>query len=94
MDLRADVVVVCGGTVGSAKILAGSRLETSEALGRYIHEHACIGSRVTLNSELRQLVHDDEPIYSIWVPYSSTHPWQNELCRFTLSSDGTRLAQG
>lgn len=94
IEILADTIVIAGGTVGSPKILAGSKLDTGPALGRYIHEHVCIGSRVTLNEDIRKLIRDDEPVYSIWVPFSEGRPWQNQLCRFTLSSDGTRLAPG
>lgn len=94
VEVIADTVVVCGGTVGSPKILAGSKIEAGPALGRYIHEHACIGSRVTLRQDIRHLIRDDEPVYSIWIPFSDGKPWQNQLCRFTLSSDGGRLAPG
>lgn len=94
IEISADTIVICGGTVGSPKILAASKLDIGPALGRYIHEHVCIGSRVTLNESIRGLIRDDEPVYSIWVPFSQGRPWQNQLCRFTLSSDGTRLAPG
>jgi choline dehydrogenase-like flavoprotein len=94
IEVHADMVVIAGGTVGSPKILAASAIEAGPALGRYIHEHACIGSRVTLKEEIRHLIRDDEPVYSIWVPFCEGKPWQNQLCRFTLSSDGGRLAPG
>ncbi len=92
--VSAGAVVVSGGTVGSPKLLKASKLEHRPALGAYIHEHACIGSRVTLKPDIRDLIRDDEPVYSIWVPASGEKPWQNQLCRFTLSSDGNRLAPG
>ncbi|OYU37833.1 MAG: hypothetical protein CFE33_18470 [Pseudorhodobacter sp. PARRP1] len=94
IEVSADVVVVAGGTVGSPKLLANSALDHRPALGAYIHEHACIGSRVTLIPEIRALIRDDEPVYSIWIPASGEKPWQNQLCRFTLSSGGGRLAPG
>ncbi|TPN85657.1 hypothetical protein FJ987_19660 [Mesorhizobium sp. CU2] len=94
IEIAADTIVIAGGTVGSPKILAASKLDTGPALGRYIHEHVCIGSRVTLKQDIRELIRDDEPVYSIWVPFSHGRPWQNQLCRFTLSSDGGRLAPG
>lgn len=94
LEVHADTVVVCGGTVGSPKILAASGLDVGPALGAYIHEHACIGSRVTLRDDIRSLIRDDEPVYSIWIPFCEGRPWQNQLCRFTLSSDGGRLAPG
>lgn len=94
IEVHADTVVLSGGTVGSPKILAASSLDTGPALGRYIHEHACIGSRVTLRADIRALIRDDEPVYSIWIPFCEGKPWQNQLCRFTLSSNGGRLAPG
>lgn len=94
VEVSADTVVVSCGTVGSPKLLAASRLEQRAALGAYIHEHACIGSRVTLLPEIRQLIRDDEPVYSIWIPANAAQPWQNQLCRFTLGSGGSRLAPG
>lgn len=94
VEVSADTVVVSGGTIGSPKLLKASNLEHRPALGAYIHEHACIGSRVTLKPEIREYIRDDEPVYSIWVPASGEKPWQNQLCRFTLASDGNRLAPG
>lgn len=94
VEISAGVVVVSGGTVGSPKLLANSALDHRPALGAYIHEHACIGSRITLLPEIRKLIRDNEPVYSIWIPASGDKPWQNQLCRFTLSSGGARLAPG
>lgn len=94
VEVSAGAVVIAGGTVGSPKILANSNLDHRPALGAYIHEHACIGSRITLLPEIRALIRDDEPVYSIWIPASGEKPWQNQLCRFTLSSGGSRLAPG
>lgn len=94
IEVSAGVVVVAGGTVGSPKLLAHSALDHRPALGAYIHEHACIGSRITLLPDIRRLIRDDEPVYSIWIPASADKPWQNQLCRFTLSSGGARLAPG
>jgi choline dehydrogenase-like flavoprotein len=94
IEVSAGVVVLSGGTVGSPKILANSPLDHRPALGAYIHEHACIGSRITLLPDIRRLIRDDEPVYSIWIPASGEKPWQNQLCRFTLSSGGSRLAPG
>jgi choline dehydrogenase-like flavoprotein len=94
VEVSAGVVVISGGTVGSPKILRASSLDHRPALGAYIHEHACIGSRITLTPEIRTLIRDDEPVYSIWIPASGEKPWQNQLCRFTLSSGGSRLAPG
>lgn len=94
LEVYADAVVLAAGTVGTPKILAASGLDAGPALGRYIHEHACIGSRVTLQADIRTLIRDDEPVYSIWIPFSEGKPWQNQLCRFTLSSNGGRLAPG
>ena len=94
LEVHADTVVISGGTTGSPKILAASDLDIGPALGAYIHEHACIGSRVTLHDDIRSLTRDDEPVYSIWIPFCEGKPWQNQLCRFTLSSDGGRLAPG
>lgn len=78
----ADSVVVAAGTIGSAKLLAGSAIDCGPALGSGVFDHPAFASRVRLRSEIRDDIPEDDPIFTIWVPYSEDHPWHNQLCLF------------
>jgi choline dehydrogenase-like flavoprotein len=79
---KADIVVVAAGTVGTAKLLAGSAMDCGPALGSGIYDHPAFASRVRLRSDFRQGVPADDPIFTVWVPFSKEHPWHNQLCLF------------
>jgi GMC oxidoreductase len=80
--LFADTIVVAAGVAGTPKILAASEMEIGPALGHYVFDHPTIASRIVLKSEVLEGVPADDPVFTIWVPYSPNHPWQNQICRF------------
>jgi choline dehydrogenase-like flavoprotein len=81
-EATADIVVVAGGTIGTAKLLAASGLNCGPALGAGIFDHPAFASRVRLRSEMRDGVPPEDPIFTVWVPFSKAHPWHNQLCLF------------
>lgn len=78
----ADTIVVAAGTIGTPKLLAASGLDCGGALGSFIYDHPAFASRVLLRPEITAEVPRDDPIFTIWVPYSAHHPWHNQLCLF------------
>lgn len=83
--IEAKAIVVAAGTVGSAKLLAASGVETERALGTGIYDHPAIASRVRLRADIRDSIPAGDPLFTVWVPFSPEHPWHNQLCRFPLS---------
>jgi choline dehydrogenase-like flavoprotein len=81
-EATADIVVVAGGTIGTAKVLDASGLDCGPALGSGIYDHPAFASRVRLKSEIGDNVPSDDPIFTVWVPFSKRHPWHNQLCLF------------
>jgi choline dehydrogenase-like flavoprotein len=81
-EVVADLVVVAGGTIGTAKLLARSELQCGPALGSGIYDHLAFASRVRLRAEIREGVPTDDPMFTVWVPFSTMHPWHNQLCLF------------
>lgn len=86
VEIGADVVVVAAGTIGSPKLLMASGVDAGPAFGRGIFDHPAFSSRVALTPELAAGIPPDDPVFSIWVPYSPEHPWHNQLCRFPLNA--------
>jgi choline dehydrogenase-like flavoprotein len=78
----ADAVVLAAGVAGTPKILAASDLSVGPALGRYLFDHPTIASRVVLKDSILDGVPADDPVFTVWIPYSPTHPWHNQICRF------------
>jgi choline dehydrogenase-like flavoprotein len=81
-EATGDCVVVAAGTVGSAKLLAASALDCGPALGCGVYDHPAFASRVRLRAEIGDGVPEDDPIFTVWVPFSEPHPWHNQLCLF------------
>jgi choline dehydrogenase-like flavoprotein len=46
---------------------------------------------LTLAPELTDGVPEDDPAFSIWVPYSPEHPWHNQVCRFPVNPSALAL---
>jgi choline dehydrogenase-like flavoprotein len=82
MAINAEVVVVAAGVVGTAKLIAGSRIDAGPALGAYIFDHPAIGSRVVLRRDILADVAADDPVFTVWIPYTPHRPWHNQICRF------------
>ena len=82
VEIRAEIVVVAAGTVGTPKLLAGSGIDAGPALGAYLFDHPAIGSRVVLRPEILDGVPADDPLFTIWFPYTPERPWHNQICRF------------
>lgn len=82
IEAAADIVIVAAGTIGSAKLLVASGLDCGSALGSGIYDHPAFASRVRLSREMCDAVPADDPIFTVWVPFSEAHPWHNQLCLF------------
>lgn len=82
MTVHGEQVVIAAGTIGSAKLLAGSALDTELSLGRGLFDHPAFASRVALQEEILDGTPPDDPLVTLWVPYSPVHPWHTQLCRF------------
>jgi len=82
IEAAADIIVVAAGTIGSAKLLAASSLDCGPAFGSGIYDHPAFASRVRLRREIIDDVPADDPIFTVWVPFSEAHPWHNQLCLF------------
>lgn len=93
--LEADAIVVAAGTTASAQLIAASKLDAGPALGRYLLDHPIVSTRVLLKPELLHDVPAGDPVFSVWVPHSASHPWQNEVFRFPQTPpEGTRDEDG
>ncbi|MGV1049063.1 MAG: GMC oxidoreductase [Solirubrobacterales bacterium] len=73
--------VIAGGTLGTPQLLTASGVECGAALGRYIMEHPLFASRVPIDPELLEGVPDDDPSYTVWIPYSESRPWHQQISR-------------
>jgi choline dehydrogenase-like flavoprotein len=82
IEIRAGTVVIAAGTTGTPKLIAGSGLDAGDALGRYVFDHPAIGSRVVLKDEILEGIAEDDPLFTVWVPYTPETPWHNQICRF------------
>lgn len=85
VTIEADAIVVAAGTIGTPQLLVASDIDAGPALGRGIFDHPAFASRVALAPELADGVPEDDPAFSIWVPYSPEHPWHNQVCRFPVN---------
>lgn len=81
-DIRAEAVVVATGTTGTPKLLAGSKIDAGPALGAYIFDHPAIGSRVVLKKDILDQAPADDPVFTVWIPFTPETPWHNQICRF------------
>lgn len=82
IEVRAECVVVATGTIGTPKLLAGSDIDAGPALGAYLFDHPAVGSRVVLAPEILQEVDADDPVFTVWIPFTPETPWHNQICRF------------
>jgi choline dehydrogenase-like flavoprotein len=95
LRIEADTVVVAAGTLASAQLVQASGLDAGPALGRYLLDHPIVSTRVLLKPEILADVPAGDPLFSVWVPHSATHPWQNEVFRFPQDPPaGTRDEDG
>lgn len=85
--VTGDTYVIACGTLGTPQLLHASAVETSEALGRYIMEHPLIASRVPIDPELLDGVPDDDPSFTVWIPYSEARPWHAQVSRTPYLED-------
>ncbi len=79
--VTGDVYVIGASTVGTPQLLTASGVATSDALGRYVMEHLLFAARVPLASDLLAGVPDDDPSYTVWVPYSAGRRWHTQVSR-------------
>ena len=91
VEISANVVVVAAGTAGTPQLLAGSRVDAGLALGSYVFDHPAIGSRVVLRPEILDGVTSDDPQFTVWIPYSPSRPWHNQVCRFPSNPGAVEL---
>jgi choline dehydrogenase-like flavoprotein len=82
VEIRAQTVVVATGTVGTPKLLAASGIDAGPALGAYLFDHPAVGSRVVLKPEILAGIGDDDPVFTVWFPFTPETPWHNQICRF------------
>ncbi len=82
VTVAAQVVVVAAGTVGTPKLIAGSGIDAGPALGAYIFDHPAIGSRVVLRTDILAETPEDDPVFTVWIPFATNRPWHNQICRF------------
>jgi choline dehydrogenase-like flavoprotein len=82
IEVRAEIVVVATGTVGTTKLLAGSGVDAGPALGANLFDHPAVGSRVVMRPEILADVPEDDPVFTVWIPYTPDRPWHNQICRF------------
>ncbi len=92
--IRAEVVVVAAGTVGTPKLIASSGIDAGPSLGAYVFDHPAIGSRVVLRPEILADVPEDDPVFTVWIPYTPDHPWHNQICRFPTNPTAIEYAAG
>lgn len=95
LRIEAGTVVIAAGTLASAQIIQASGLDAGPALGRYLLDHPIVSTRVLLKAEILMDVPAGDPLFSVWVPHSASHPWQNEVFRFPQAPPaGTRDEDG
>jgi choline dehydrogenase-like flavoprotein len=94
IEVRAEAVVVATGTVGTPKLLAGSGVDAGPALGAYLFDHPAVGSRVVMRPEILADVGADDPVFTVWIPYTSDRPWHNQICRFPTNPAAVEYAAG
>ena len=92
VTISADAVVLAGGTIGTAQLVAASGLDAGPAFGRYLMEHVTIASRVLLQEDLREADNGGDTAFGglgIWIPVSLRHPWHSQLVRHPIDYSGT-----
>lgn len=82
IEVHAEAVVVATGTVGTPKLLAGSKVDAGPALGAWLFDHPSIGSRVVLRPDILDGAPQDDPVFTVWIPFTPETPWHNQICRF------------
>ncbi|MET0451810.1 MAG: GMC family oxidoreductase [Mycobacterium sp.] len=78
--------VIAGGTVGTPQLLFASGMD-SPALGAYMMDHPMFATRVQLDPELLRGVDEDDPSFSVWVPYSRDRKWHTQFSRTPYLAD-------
>jgi choline dehydrogenase-like flavoprotein len=94
VEIHAEIVVVAAGIVGTPKLIAGSHIDAGPALGAYLFDHPAIGSRVVLQREILAEVPEDDPLFTVWIPYAKGRPWHNQICRFPTNPTAIEYAAG
>jgi choline dehydrogenase-like flavoprotein len=92
--ISAEVIVVAAGVAGTPKLIAGSRIDAGPALGAYLFDHPAIGSRVVLHRDMLADVAADDPVFTVWIPYTPGKPWHNQICRFPANPTAIEYAVG
>jgi choline dehydrogenase-like flavoprotein len=92
--IHSQTVVVAAGVIGTPKLIAGSRIDAGPALGAYVFDHPAIGSRVVLRRDILSDVPDDDPVFTVWIPYEMGRPWHNQICRFPTNPNALDCAAG
>jgi GMC oxidoreductase len=92
VQIEADAVVLAGGTIGTAQLIAASGLHAGDAFGRYLMEHVTMCTRVLLREDVR-VPDDGTPAtfggLGVWIPASVEHPWHAQLVRHPIDYVGT-----
>lgn len=94
ITINAEVVVIAAGVAGTPKLIAGSRIDAGPALGGFLFDHPAIGSRVVLHRDILADVAADDPVFTVWIPYTPTQPWHNQICRFPTNPTASEYAAG
>lgn len=94
MAISAEVIVVAAGVAGTPKLIAGSRIDAGPALGAYVFDHPAIGSRVVLHRDILADVAADDPVFTVWIPYTPGKPWHNQICRFPANPTAIEYVAG
>jgi choline dehydrogenase-like flavoprotein len=85
LSIRAGVVVVAGGAIGSPQLLVASGIRP-QAIGRYLTDHTMLASRVKLADGLLADVPTDDPAFSVWVPAGPGRPIHTQIARGWVSA--------
>jgi choline dehydrogenase-like flavoprotein len=94
ITVAADVVVIAAGVAGTPKLIAGSGLDAGPALGAYIFDHPAIGSRVVLQADILAEAGDNDPVFTVWIPYAADRHWHNQICRFPTNPTAIEYQAG
>jgi len=94
LTIRTECVVVAAGVVGTPKLIAGSRIDAGPALGANLFDHPAIGSRVVLRREILDDIPEDDPVFTVWIPYTKGQPWHSQICRFPTNPTAIEYAAG
>ena len=81
LRLAASSYVLAAGSIAVPQLVHASGLDVGPALGRFATDHMIVTTQLTLAADLLAGVPDDDPMFSIWVPVSTSRPWQHEVFR-------------